>query len=250
MKRALLAAAFALSACAPTRTASTAPAPTSNAPLQAAFSDAGVLWSVGGRAYLARAPLFQVETVGLPAPAGAVAWQGTGPTAVPWVALPAYGLIVTASGAPKTVQVGRVAALSGATVYRQDGTAVGFDGQPDGARFPGGPSMAVTGGDGQDYGLVAGGLYRVGEALPLDPAARPFLYATPSGAATANAPTISTPQGTYQLSGGELLHFDLAGVLRGRVKSAGVALGLIGGRLAVLGAEGRLGFYGFDLTAR
>ncbi len=246
MKRLALAALLALTACAPTRTSGVQP-PASPAPLQAAFSDAGVLWSVNGRAFIARTPAFQPQAVGLPAPAGAVAWQGAGLAAVPWVALPAYGLIVTASGAPQTQQVGRVSAMSARAVYRADGSAVSYGGTST-TGLPGAPGAVITGGDGEDYGVVAGDLYRVGTILPLDRATGPVLFATPSGAATANVPTLVTAQGTYRLVGGELVFTDPVGVVRARVKQAGDALGLVAGRVAVLEAGGRLGFYNPDLS--
>ena len=245
MKRLALAALLALTACAPSQTTSTQ-APYAPAPLQAAFSDAGVLWSVNGRAFIARAPDFRAQAVGLPASAGAVAWQGSGLTAVPWVALPAYGLIVTASGAPDTQQVGRVAALSSLAVYRADGTALSYGGS-SATGLPSAPSAVVTGGDGVDYALVAGALYRVGTTLPLDSAAGPVLFATPTGAASGDAPTLVTNQGSYSLTGGELVYRDPTGAVRARVKQASAALGLVGGRVAVLEVSGRLSFFAPDL---
>ncbi|MFC4454950.1 hypothetical protein [Deinococcus sonorensis] len=238
MKRLALLAGLLLSACAPTLQQ----APASLA-LQAAFSSDGVVWSEGGQAHVARAPTFQASTVRLPAPATAVSWQG----GVPWVAVPRLNALLSADGRPVTLPVGRVVALSGTRVYRQDGSAVTYAGAATEGLI-GAPGAVLTGPDGLDYAVQQGRLYRVsGGPVLLSAAARPFLYATLTGAATANAPTLQTQDGLYTLSGEALERRDLTGALLARVSHAPGLIGAVGATIVTVSAGGLLRFFAPDL---
>ncbi len=202
MKRILL-TALLLSACAPVavqiagvKSIGTDPAaPTT---IQASFSGDGVIWTEGGRVTLARFPGFQKVSVRVPAGATAVGWQSVNRVNTPWVALAGLGLIVTADARPVSVQVGRTVALSAAFVYRQDGSAVDYDGGPASTRLLGTPEAVVTGGDSLEYAIQGGKLYRLGSGGQV----------LLSGAAQTYLSHILTPDATYNarsvLSGGAL----------------------------------------------
>ena len=253
MKRILL-TALLLSACAPAavqtagvQTAGTdLAAPTT---IQASFSGDGVIWTEGGRVTLARFPGFQKVSVRVPAGATAVGWQSVNRVNTPWVALAGLGLIVTADARPVSVQVGRTVALSAALVYRQDGSAVGYDGGPASTRLLGTPEAVVTGGDGLEYALQGGKLYRLGSGgqVLLSGAAQPFLYATVSGAATANAPTVATLDGRYTLTGTALERRDAAGVLLASAPHPAGLLGQVGSLIVTVQPGGILRFFGPEL---
>ena len=253
MKRFLL-VALLLSACAPaavktvgvTTGGTSSAAPTA---LQASFSSDGVIWTEGGRVTLARFPGFQKMSVQVPAGATAVGWQTVDRINTPWVALGGLGLIVTADARPVSVQVGRTAVLSSALVYRQDGSAVGYDGGPAGTRLLGTPEAVVIGGDGLEYALQGGKLYRLGSGgqVLLSSAAQPFLYATVSGAATANAPTVSTLDGRYTLTGTALERRDAAGVLLASVPHPAGLLGQVGSLIVTVQPGGTLRLFGPEL---
>lgn len=253
MKRILL-TALLLSACAPVavQIAGVKPAGTDLAPpttIQASFSGDGVIWTEGGRVTLARFPGLQKVSVRVPAGATAVGWQSVNRVNTPWVALAGLGLIVTADARPVSVQVGRTVALSAAFVYRQDGSAVGYDGGPASTRLLGTPEAVVTGGDSLEYALQGGKLYRLGSGgqVLLSSAAQPFLYATVSGAATANAPTVSTLDGRYTLTGTVLERRDAAGVLLASAPHPAGLLGQVGNLIVTVQPGGILRFFGPEL---
>ena len=244
----LLLAALLLTACAPTTLWQSA-----SAALQASFSSAGVLWSEGGKVTLARAPAFQKVAVRVPAGVTAVGWQVVGYERTPWVALGGLGLLLTADGRPVTVQAGRVVALSSTRAYREDGSTAGYDGST-GSGVLGRPDSVVTGGDGADYAVQSGNLYRLddsgqlGGGQPLlSGAAQPYLYADLTGAATANAPTAVTPDGRYILTGTVLERRDAAGVLLASVPHPAGVLGVVGNLIVTLQPGGTLRFFAPDL---
>ncbi|WP_407568859.1 hypothetical protein [Deinococcus altitudinis] len=247
MNRLLLAAlclsALILAACAPTVLRQTAPTP-----LRVSFSSAGVLWSEGGRVTLARAPDFRQVQVKVPAGVTAVGWQVAGYERTPWVALGGLGLLLTADGRPVTVQAGRVVALSGTRAYREDGSTAGYDGGA-GSGVLGRPDAVVTGGDGADYAVQGGSLYRLGSGGQtfLSGAAQPYLYADLTGAATANAPTAVTPDGRYTLTGAALERRDAAGVLLASLPHPAGVLGVVGNLIVTLQPGGTLRFFAPDL---
>ena len=192
---------------------------------------------------------FQKVSVRVPAGATAVGWQSVNRVNMPWVALAGLGLIVTADARPASVQVGRTAVLSSALVYRQDGSAVGYDGGPAGSGLLGTPEAVVTGGDGLEYALQNGKLYRLGSGgqVLLSGAAQPFLYATATGAATANAPTVVTLDGRYTLTGTALERRDAAGVLLASVPHPAGLLGQVGSLIVTVQPGGMLRFFGPEL---
>lgn len=259
MKRALLAAALLLSACAPAASRGS-----QAASFQASFSESGVLWLEKGTVTLARAPGFRRVAVPLPQAATAVGWQQTETgLSTPWAALGSLGLIVTADARPVSVPVGRVVALSRARVYRQDGSAVGYDGSSAGAGLSGAglsgtgllgePDAVVTGGDGLEYAVQGGQLYQLGAEGALNgqrllsSAARPLLYATPTGADTANVPTAVTLTGRYQLTGTALERRDAAGVLVASVPHPPGLIGVVGGEIVTVQPGGQLRVFAADL---
>jgi hypothetical protein len=248
LKSLLLATALLLSACVPAAVRST-----QHTPFQAAFSESGVLWLEKGQVTLARAPSFRRQTVNLPQAATTVGWQKTDTVSTPWVALGSLGLIVTADARPVSVPVGRVVALSQTRVYRQDGSSVGYDGSGTGAGLLGEPDAVITGGDGLEYAVQGGKLYRLGGdgqpngQLLLSSAARPVLYATPGGVDTANVPTALTLAGRYQLTGTALERRDAAGVLLASLPHPAGLIGLVGGEIVTVQPGGQLRFFAADL---
>ncbi|WP_425145953.1 hypothetical protein [Deinococcus sp.] len=250
MNRLILAAGLLLCACAPALQRSTPAA------FQASFSPAGVIWLDGGQVTLARYPAFQQTGVKLPAPAAAVAWQpGSDGSSMPWAALTSAGLLLSADGRPVSVAVGRVVALSSTRVYREDGSATGYDGSLA-AGLLGAPDAVVTGGDGLDYALQGSKLYRLDSGGPtlLTSAALPVLYATPGngeygGVGTANAPTVTTATGRYTLTGSALERRDAAGVLLASVPHGAGLVGTVGTLIVTVEPGGRLKVFGPDLRA-
>jgi len=241
----LAALAFLLAACAP---AAVRPVPAAD--LQASFSGQGVIWAEGGRVTLARAPLFQRVALRVPSGVTAVGWQVTpsGTTVSPWVAVGGLGLLLTADGRPVTLQAGRVVALSGTRAYREDGSTYSYDGLP-GAGLLGTPGAVVTGGDGLDYAVQQGNLYRLdsgGQTL-LSGAAQRYLYATPTGAATANAPTVVTLDGRYTLTGTALEWRDASGLLLASLPHPSGLIGVVGNVIVTLQPGGALRFFAPDL---
>ncbi|GAA4020034.1 hypothetical protein GCM10022631_37010 [Deinococcus rubellus] len=232
-----------LSACAPAQIQRTQ-ANTNALPFQADFTDAGVTWVAGGKAFVARAPSFRVQPAPLPTPAVAAAWVGS----VAWGALPDAGLIVTLDGPPETQVVGRAVRLSHQRVYLQDGSAVTYSGSAaDG--LLGFPAAVLTGGDGEEYALVGGNLYRPGSPPTLLSAgAQSYLYSLPGrGAATANVPTVQTDAGLYRLTGAALERLDGAGKTVTSLPHGPGLIGTVGGRIVTLSAAGQLRVFLSDL---
>lgn len=219
--------AVALVGCAPR---AVTPAPTSD--LRASFSDAGVVWTAGGRACVARAPAFQAvcPQVGQVAD---VSWHGQNA----WAALPLSGLITTLDRAPQTLAVGAAAVLSGQAIYRQDGSALTYSGEPA-AGVPGQPSLALTGGDGLDYVLLGGQLIRVGDNRVIDPLGATFLARTPTGVTNLPGPGVVTADSTYLLRGGQLERLDASGAVLASVPHGPGLVGLVGQDVLTVSPDG------------
>lgn len=73
----------------------------------------------------------------------------------------------------------------------------------------------------------------------LDRAAQPFLYATPSGAASAALPTASDGLSLYRLTGSTLERFS-AGQVVARVSHGPGQVGLVRGEVVTVDAAGRV----------
>ncbi|PTA67305.1 hypothetical protein [Deinococcus arcticus] len=237
--RFLLPLALLLTACTPAVLSGPMSSGPADWPFRAAFSELGVAWVSGGRACVARAPSFQPVC---PRLSGAVdvAWaQGDA-----WAALPGQGLLVTLDRAPRTVNVGRVVALSATRAYREDGSAVDYTGQ----RVPGvrgAPQAALTGPQGEDYALLHSRVVRPGQEGGQGPAA--FLAPTPTGVVGAAHPQVQTPTGTYRLTGQALVRLDAAGQVRAQVPHSEGRLGLVGTELVTVSPGGQLRRFGPDL---
>ncbi|MGX9686338.1 hypothetical protein ACTQ9L_04235 [Deinococcus wulumuqiensis] len=216
--------------------------------VQAAFSDDGVAWVVGGRACVARVPGFRAECPRLAPASGmahvsGVAWQGGDA----WAALPGPGLVVTLDRAPRTVSAGAVRLLSSARIYREDGSTLTYGGER-GRGVAGEPQAAVTGGDGREYVVLGRELRRVDDGAVLDRAAQPFLYATPIGAASAALPTASDGLSLYRLTGSALERFS-AGQVVARVPHGPGQVGLVRGEVVTVDASGRVRRFSLALEA-
>ena len=247
-----------LSACTPAQTAArpssstqttTPTAPASTAlPFQADFTDAGVTWVSGGKAYVARAPNLRPQLAPLPTPAVAAAWQGN----VAWGALPGPGIIVTLDGPPETRVVGRAARLSHQRVYLQDGTVVDYGGGATGSVL-GFPQAVLTGGDGGEYVLVGGDLYQpsggAGQAATLlSRNAQAFLYSLPRrGVATSNVPSVQLDAGLYRLTGEALERLDGGGGVLASIPHGPGLIGVVGGRVVTLSEGGQIRAFLKDL---
>ncbi|WP_102125164.1 hypothetical protein [Deinococcus planocerae] len=241
MRRLLLSAfgLLPLVACAPTTARVTNPnttfGPVTATPIfDAAFGVEGVAWVDGGRACVARAPSYRVVCPPLP-PVVAVAWNGGDA----WAGVPAAGVVVTLDRAARSVAAGRVVALSNTRAYREDGSAVTFAG----AAAPGvagAPTAALTGGDGQDYVLLAGTLRRVDDGVILDRAPLPFLRLTPRGVTTANTPGVVTLSGSYRLTGAALERVDISGRVLASVPHGPGRVGVVGADVVTVSPGGRV----------
>lgn len=236
-----------LAACAPRVFPVTgpgaAPEPVTATPsLRAAFAPEGVTWVSAGQACVARAPSYRPVCPKLPGAAVDVAWNGGDA----WAALPGVGLLLTLDRAARVTPAGRVVALSGTRAYREDGSAVTYEGAAA-AGVPGAPSAAVTGGDGQDYVLLAGTLRRVADGAVLDPAPAPLLQAAPDGARTTLLPSAFTPLGTYRLTGTALQRLDPAGRVLASVPHGPGRVGLVGNDVVTVSPEGDVRTFGVDL---
>ena len=249
-----------LAACAPLMQGGGATegsaAPAGPPALQASFSPAGVIWLEGGQVTLARAPDFQKLSVRLPGSAAAVAWQRSGDTYTPWAALKSAGLILTADARPRSVPVGRVAALSRGRVYREDGSAVNYDGTPADSGLLGAPDAVQTGSDDLEYARQGSRLYRLDSGGPalLSSAARPFLSAAAlagggefGGVESTLTPTLFTPAGRYTLTGTALERRDAAGVLRASVAHGPGVVGAVGSVIVTVGVGGALRVFAPEL---
>lgn len=234
-----------LTACAPAqqsqRAAPLRVTPLQATPFQADFTDAGVTWVAGGKAYVARAPDLKPMLSPLPVPAVAAAWVGN----KAWGALPAAGLVITLDGPPEQAVVGRAWKLSHTRVYLQDGTALSYSGGTMGG-VNGPPSAVVTGGDGQDYALVGHDLYQSGQPPVLlggnvtAASGESYLYATTLGAASSNLPTVQAEGSLYRLTGSQLQRLDGSGRVLAQVPHGPGLLGLVGGQVVTLSEGGQI----------
>lgn len=209
------------------------------AAFRAAFSDQGVAWVASGRACVARAPSFRVNCPPLP-PAVDVAWNGLDA----WAGVPGVGVVVTLDGAARTVDVGRVAALSAGRVYREDGSAVTYANGPV-RGVPGRPSAAVTVGD-AEFALVGGEVRRVADGAVLARGAA-FLTVTPDGAAGSAQPQLVTAEGTYRLTGERLERLDPAGRVVAATPHVPGRVGRVGPLIVTVDAAGTVRAFGVDL---
>ncbi|GAA5512617.1 hypothetical protein Dcar01_01334 [Deinococcus carri] len=240
MRRLLLSALglLPLAACAP------ATAPRTAVPsFSAAYAPEGVAWVDAGRACVARAPSYRAVCPALPGAAVGVAWNGGDA----WAALPGAGLLVTLDRAARSVPVGRVVAVSSTRAYREDGSAVAFDGRPA-PGVVGAPTAAITGGDGQDYVVLAGALRRVPDGLVVETAPEPLLEATPTGARSVSLPGVTTLTGTYRLTGTALQRLDAAGRVLASVPHGPGRVGLVGADVVTVAPGGTVRVFGVDLT--
>lgn len=228
-----------LAACAPT--AATAGG---GGGLRAAFSDQGVAFVTAGRACVARAPSYRPLCPRLPA-AVDVAWNGGDA----WAAVPGLGVVVTLDRAARSVNVGRVVALSATRAYREDGSAVGYNGEAQGG-VTGGPSLAVTGGNGADFVLLAGSLVRVPGGVNRSETAGAFLVVTPQGVRTSTVPAVDTPGGTYRLSGGHLERVDATGRVSTAVVHPDGLVGMVGTDIVTVTQAGEVRVYTETLSTR
>ncbi|GHG15487.1 hypothetical protein CBQ26_17950 [Deinococcus indicus] len=210
------------------------------AAFRAAFSDQGVAWVASGRACVARAPSFRVNCPPLP-PAVDVAWNG--PDA--WAGVPGVGVVVTLDGAARTVDVGRVAALSAGRVYREDGSAVTYANGPV-RGVPGRPSAAVTVGD-AEFALVGGEVRRVADGAVLARGAA-FLTVTPDGAAGSAQPQLVTAEGTYRLTGERLERLDPTGRVVATTPHGPGRVGRVGSLIVTVDVAGTVRAFGVDLS--
>ncbi|EYB67305.1 hypothetical protein DEIPH_ctg044orf0015 [Deinococcus phoenicis] len=196
-----------------------------------------------GRACVARAPSYRPSCPALPGGAVAVAWNGGDA----WAALPGAGLLVTLDRAARSVPVGRVVALSDTRAYREDGSAVTFGGEAAAVGVAGAPSAVVTGGDGQDYVILAGVLRRVADGLVIETAPEPLLQATPTGARSTSLPGVVTPAGTYRLTGTALQRLDLSGRVLASVPHGPGRVGVVGADVVTVSPGGAVRVFGTDL---
>jgi hypothetical protein len=229
-----------LAACAPAMvTKGAAPSP-----LRAAFSDQGVAFVAGGRACVARAPSYRTVC---PRLAGAVdvAWNGGDA----WAAVPSLGVAVTLDRAARSVNVGRVVALSATRAYREDGSAVGYSGEPR-AGVTGGPTQALTGGDGVDYVMVAGALVTVPGGARVQGPAGAYIVYTPTGARLSAVPAVDSPVGTYRLTGGRLERVDAAGRVVAAVPHPEGCVGVVGADVVTVAETGQVQVYTQTLSAQ
>ncbi|UBV41813.1 hypothetical protein LAJ19_09145 [Deinococcus taeanensis] len=226
-----------LVSCAPTVGPGSGPDGT----LRAAFSDAGVAWAAGGRACVARQPSFTPVCPRLPGVV-AVAWHA----GQAWAGVPGLASLVTLDGAPATVPVGRVTAMSAERVYREDGSAVDYAGAAaPGVR--GRAAEALTGGDGEEYLLLGGRVVRVRDAATLPGQGFSSLNWRPGGVSGGTFREVGTETGSYRLTGTHLERVDAAGQVRARVPHGAGAVGRVGAWIVTVDTAGRVRVFGPDL---
>ncbi|WP_380038238.1 hypothetical protein [Deinococcus navajonensis] len=210
----------------------------------AAFNEHGVAWVSGSQACVARVSSFRAVCPRLPAVVD-VAWQGGDA----WAAVPGIGAVVTLDGAPRSVPVGRVVALSGTRAYREDGSAVTYSGAP--ARgVVGAPTAAVTDGQGEDYVLLAGSLRRVSDGRVLERVAGPLLIALPSGARSQAAAEAVDEFGAFRLVNGQLEALDALGRVRRAVPHGPGLVGRVGQWVVTVQPTGTLRLFTTTLDER
>lgn len=227
-----------VSACAPAVTVAPGGA------LRAAFSDAGVTWVLEGRACVARAPSFRAVCPALP-PVVDVAWNA----GLAWAGVPSLGAVVTLDSAPRSVDVGRVAAMSAGRVYRENGSAVDYAGGAAVGTL-GFPGAALTGGDGQEYVLRAGRVVRVADGWVQPGGGFTLLNWLPDGAQGGLRPEVRTEGVTYRLTGTHLERVEVTGIVRMSVPHGPGRLGLVGDRVVTVSAGGEVRVFAPDLSAR
>lgn len=234
----IVAALLVLSGCAP-RVASVPER------FAAAFSARGALWVRGGQAFVARAPQFRPEALPTPAPVADVAWHDLDA----WAALPGVGWVQRLTGAGGVVRAGVAVKLSATRIYREDGSALSYDGAPAGGLL-GAPDAVETGGDGNDYALQGGRLYRVTPVRALVSAqpGGPFLAPTPQGVVASPVPVAVTADFTYRLTGSALERVDAAGSVRGSVPHGPGLVGVAGEFIVTVSREGAVRVFRYDLT--
>ncbi|PYE56282.1 hypothetical protein [Deinococcus yavapaiensis] len=240
---AIVSVLLALAGCAPSAT-NAGTGTSSRGPVRAAFSNLGVIWTQGGGAFIALAPDFRPQGV-VPSGVNDVAWVAGDA----WIASPLSGVVRKVTGRPDSVRAGRVVLLSATRVYREDGSAVTYSGEPTGGLI-GTPSAVVTGGDGFDYALQGGRVLRVGSAaVVVDASARgPFLAATSAGAVSTLFPTVFGASGSYRIANGRLERLDAAGVVRAGVPHEPGVAGLVAEFVVTIGESGRLRVFRYDLS--
>lgn len=226
-----------LASCAP----SVVTTRSGEAAFRAAFSAEGVAWVSGGAACVARMPAFQPVCPRLP-PVTDVAWNGSDA----WAAVPGLGVVVTLDRAARSVLVGRVLTLSNSRVYRQDGSALNYAGEAV-QGVVGGPSGAITGGDGGDYVVLAGALKRVSDGVVLETHAKANLVSTPTGARTSEVPALDSVVGSYQLVNGRLERLDTTGRVLVSVPHGPGRVGLVGAEIVTVSPQGAVRVFTLDL---
>lgn len=200
----LMLGASVLGACAPA-----VQGPGAQTAWRGAASEAGVVLARGGQALLwppGAAPNTPPRAVNLPAAVADVAWHA----GRPWAALPALGLVLPLTGSADPVQAGAAVRLSSLAIYRQDGSALDYQGAAA-AGLPGNPAAVLSAPDGHDYGLVAGAVYRAGERtarLRVSDASGSFLY-WDREIRLSPLPAVGTPGGVF------VLHPDALELRRG-----------------------------------
>jgi hypothetical protein len=230
-----------LTACAPTFITSL----TLSLPFRAAFSSEGVVWVNGGKACVARAPSYRQVCPELPEKAVDVAWNNS----QAWAVLPYAGFIVTLDRAALTMQVGRAVAMTATRIYREDGSAVSFQGNKL-KGVVGSPTAALTGGDNEDYVLLAGKLKRVSDDVILDYKPSTYLRYTPFGIATAATPGITTKNATYRLTGTTLEKIDLAQRIISSMPHGPGHIGIVGTEIVTISPAGDIRVFNMNLTPK
>lgn len=245
----LFALGVSLTACAPapTRTAT----PTTSAPVaplgelpvgfRASFSDSGVVWVSAGRACVARAPSFRPLCPKLP-PVIDVAWNA----GRAWAAVPSTGAAYTLDSEPLQLQVGRAALLSQTRIYREDGSALNYDGQM--VRGVAGTPSAVISAQGKDYAIVAGKLRSVDEGTVLDNAPRAYLLETLRGVDSASSPSLSNDFGRYVWQAGQLQKLGAQGQVLTKLAHPAALLGQVGQTLVTITPAGTIKTFDFALN--
>lgn len=234
----LVALVLLLAGCAPRVTAGAGN-------FNAAFSERGVIWVSNGAAFIAPAPQFTPQRLNVPAAVADVAWHDGDA----YVALPSAGWVQRVTGTGGVIQAGVAVKLSASRIYREDGSALTYDGAPENGLL-GAPDAVVTGGDGQDYALQGGRLYRVGpnRVLVNGGAGGPYLVRTPSEVLVSPVPVAVTADFTYRLTNGTLQRLDATGSVRAELPHPPGLVGVAGDRVVTVTREGQTRVFRYDLT--
>lgn len=229
-----------LGACVPVATSTPSKKTVENpSSLKADFADQGVVWTYRGKTCVVRVPNLQANQAKCPRlpKVADVAWH----RGEAWAALPSRGLVVTLDGVARSVSAGKAVLLTKNRIYREDGSGWSYDNQPVRGVL-GRPEQIVTGGDGQDYALLAGQLRRVDDGAWMGQPKAPLLVATPERMATVLWPSVLTRVHRYQLRNGFLERLNLAGQVLNKVRvdtatARAVRLGLVRQTVVVLLVE-------------